>query len=105
VADTGLHAMHWTREQTVKFLMDESGKGQGAMTSETDRYCVAPGQACGYKMGHNEILRLRGVAQAALGPRFDLASFNDTLVKTGGVPLALLPTAVDAYIRSAGPKA
>jgi uncharacterized protein (DUF885 family) len=105
VADTGLHAMHWTREQTVKFLMDESGKGVGAMTSETDRYCASPGQACGYKMGHNEILRLRGVAQAALGPRFDLASFNDTLVRTGGVPLALLPTAVDAYIRSAGPKA
>jgi uncharacterized protein (DUF885 family) len=105
VADTGLHSMHWTREQTVKFLMDESGKGEGAMTSETDRYCVSPGQACGYKMGHNEILRLRGVAQAALGSKFDLASFNDTLVRTGGVPLALLPTAVDGYIRSAGPKA
>jgi uncharacterized protein (DUF885 family) len=108
VADTGLHAMHWTREQTVKFLMDETGKGEGAMTSETDRYCASPGQACGYKMGHNEILRLRGVAQTALGPKFDLASFNDTLVKTGGVPLALLPTAVDAYVKSAksaGPNA
>lgn len=108
VADTGLHSMRWTREQTVKFLVDETGKGVGAMTSETDRYCASPGQACGYKMGHNEILRLRGVAQAALGPKFDLASFNDTLVKTGGVPLALLPTAVDAYVKSAksaGPNA
>ncbi|WP_293882240.1 DUF885 family protein [Sphingomonas sp.] len=109
VADTGLHSMRWTREQTVKFLMEETGKGQGAMTSETDRYCASPGQACGYKMGHNEILRLRVQAMATLGPRFDLAGYNDALVKTGGVPLALLPTAVDAYVklksRSAGPKA
>jgi uncharacterized protein (DUF885 family) len=108
VADTGLHSMRWTREQTVKFLVDETGKGEGAMTSETDRYCASPGQACGYKMGHNEIVRLRGVAQRELGSKFDLASFNDTLVKTGGVPLALLPTAVQAYVKSvksAGPKA
>jgi uncharacterized protein (DUF885 family) len=108
VADTGLHSMRWTREQTVKFLMDETGKGEGAMTSETDRYCASPGQACGYKMGHNEILRLRAQAQSALGSKFDLAAFNDTLVMTGGVPLSLLPTAVDAYVksaRSAGPKA
>ncbi|CAN5392227.1 DUF885 family protein [soil metagenome] len=100
VADTGLHSMRWTREQTVKFLVEETGKGEGAMTSETDRYCVSPGQACGYKMGHNEILRLRAQAQAALGAKFDLAGFNDTLVRTGGVPLSLLPTAVDAYVKS-----
>jgi uncharacterized protein (DUF885 family) len=101
VADTGLHSMRWTREQTVKFLMDETGKGEGAMTSETDRYCVSPGQACGYKTGHNEILRLRGVAQAALGSKFDLAEFNDTLIKTGGVPLSVLPAAVDRYVSGA----
>jgi uncharacterized protein (DUF885 family) len=108
VADTGLHSMRWTREQTVKFLVDETGKGEGAMTSEVDRYCASPGQACGYKMGHNEIIRLRGVAQQELGSKFDLAGFNDTLVKTGGMPLSLLPTAVDAYVKSAksaGPKA
>ncbi len=101
VADTGLHAMHWTREQGVAFLTEQTGKGANAMTSEVDRYCVAPGQACGYKTGHNEILRLRGVAQAALGPKFDLAAFNDTLVKTGGVPLSVLPAAVDGYVRGA----
>ncbi len=98
VADTGLHAMHWTREQTIDFLMTESGRGRGAMTSETDRYCVAPGQACGYKTGHNEILRLRRATQAKLGTKFDLAGFNDTLIRTGGVPLSVLPAAVDTYI-------
>jgi uncharacterized protein (DUF885 family) len=101
VTDTGLHSMRWTREQGVAFLTEQTGKGANAMTSEVDRYCVAPGQACGYKTGHNEILRLRAQAQAALGPKFDLAAFNDTLVKTGGVPLSVLPAAVDAYVRGA----
>jgi uncharacterized protein (DUF885 family) len=100
VADTGLHAMGWTREQSVAFLSGETGKGPDAMTSETDRYCVAPGQACGYKTGHNEILRLRERTRAALGSKFDLAGFNDAVVKTGGVPLTVLSTAVDSYIAS-----
>ncbi len=101
VADTGLHAMGWTREQSVAFLSGETGKGADAMTSETDRYCVAPGQACGYKTGHNEILRLRERARTALGARFDLAAFDDAVVRTGGVPLTVLPTAIDAYIAGA----
>ncbi len=99
VVDTGLHALRWSREQSVDFLMTETGRGRGAMTSETDRYCASPGQACGYKMGHNEILRLRAQAMAALGTRFDVAAFNDALVRTGGVPLSLLPGAVDAYVK------
>ena len=98
VADTGLHSKRWSREKTVKFLMDETGRGQGAMTSETDRYCVAPGQACGYKTGHNEILRLRASAQQKLGDRFDLAGFDDAIVRTGGVPLSLLGGVIDDWV-------
>ena len=98
VADTGLHAMGWTREQSVAFLSGETGKGQDAMTSETDRYCVNPGQACGYKTGHNEILRLRERARSSLGAKFDLAGFDDAVVRTGGVPLTVLSTAIDAYV-------
>ena len=98
VVDTGIHAMGWTREQAVAFLTGETGKGTAAMTSEVDRYCVAPGQACGYKIGHNEILRLRAKAQAALGPKFTLAGFDDAVVTTGGVPLTVLALAIDAYI-------
>jgi len=101
VVDTGLHSMRWTRGQGVDFLTSETGKGRAAATSEVDRYCVAPGQACGYKIGHNEILRLRAKAQTALGPRFSLAGFDDAVVMTGGVPLSLLPAAVDAYIAGA----
>jgi len=98
VADTGLHAMGWTREQTIAFLTDQTGKGTAAMTSETDRYCVAPGQACGYKIGHNEILRLRETAREALGAKFDLAGFDDAVVRTGGVPLPVLATAIDMHV-------
>jgi uncharacterized protein (DUF885 family) len=101
VVDTGLHALKWTREQSIRFLVENTGRGEGAMTSETDRYSVSPGQACGYKMGHNEILRLREKAKTALGGKFDLAGFNDAVVKTGGVPLTVLGTAVDQFIAGA----
>jgi uncharacterized protein (DUF885 family) len=98
VVDTGLHAKGWTREQSIAFLVNETGKGRNAMTSETDRYCVSPGQACGYKVGHNQIVGLRDKAKAAMGAKFDLAAFNDAVVQTGGVPLSLLPQVAEAMV-------
>jgi uncharacterized protein (DUF885 family) len=98
VVDTGLHSKGWTREQSVAFLVAETGKGRDAMTSETDRYCVSPGQACGYKMGHNVIVGLRDKAKKAMGAKFDPAAFNDALVQTGGVPLSLVEGVVDRMI-------
>ena len=98
VVDTGMHAMQWTREQAIRFLVENTGRGQQAMTSEIDRYTVSPGQACGYKMGHNEILRQRERARAALGGKFELAGFNDALVTSCGVPLTVLPVVIDRYI-------
>ena len=76
------------------------------MASEVDRYCSWPGQACGYKVGHQEIVRQRTRAQAALGPRYDLRDFNDAVVKGGNVPLDVLAKNVDEYIaRRGGPEA
>jgi len=98
VVDTGLHSKRWTREQSIAFLVAETGKGRDAMTSETDRYCVSPGQACGYKVGHNQIVALRDKAKAAKGAKFDAAAFNDAVVQTGGVPLALLDGVIDRMI-------
>lgn len=98
VVDTGLHAMQWSRQQAIQFLLDNVGGSPAGMTSEVDRYTVTPGQACGYKMGHNEIVRQRQRAQAALGARFDLAGYNDALVSSTGVPLTVLPTVVDHFI-------
>ena len=90
--------MKWPREKAIDFLVNETGKGRNAMTSEIDRYSVSPGQACGYKMGHNEILKQRERAKAALGSNFDLAGFDDAVVRTGGVPLTVLGTAIDQYV-------
>jgi uncharacterized protein (DUF885 family) len=101
VVDTGLHSKQWTRAQSIDFLVSETGKGRNAMTSETDRYCVSPGQACGYKVGHNEIVRLRDKAKATMGAKFDPAKFNDALVQTGGVPLSLVEGVVDRMIGKA----
>lgn len=98
VVDTGLHHKRWTREQAIRSLVEQTGRAEGAARSEIDRYCASPGQALGYKVGHTEIVRLRAKAQAALGARFDVRDFNDAVVKTGGVPLTVLETAIDAFV-------
>jgi uncharacterized protein (DUF885 family) len=102
VVDTGLHAKRWSREQAVQWAVDNSGRTTQAMTSEIDRYCGTPGQACGYKVGHTEINRLRDKAKAALGPKYDLRTFDDLLVETGSVPLTVLASEVDRYIAGGG---
>jgi uncharacterized protein (DUF885 family) len=101
VVDTGMHGLKWTRQQAIDFLSQNTGRALASCTSEIDRYTVSPGQACGYKMGHNEILRNRERARAALGSRFDLAAFDDAIISSGGVPLAVLPTVIDQYIAAA----
>jgi uncharacterized protein (DUF885 family) len=69
------------------------------VTGEVDRYCAWPGQACGYKLGHSEIKRQRQRAQSALGAKFDLKTFNDTVVRGGNVPLDVLAMNVDEYLK------
>ncbi|QIK96169.1 DUF885 domain-containing protein [Sphingomonas sp. HDW15A] len=97
VVDTGLHAKRWSRQQAVQFFVDEIGSGAEDVAREVDRYCSWPGQACGYKVGHSEILRQRAKAQSALGSRFDLRAFNDAVVKGGNVPMDVLARNVDGY--------
>jgi uncharacterized protein (DUF885 family) len=101
VVDTGLHAKKWTRAQAVDYMLATTGRSRAACTSEVDRYCASPGQACGYKVGHTEIVRLREKAKAALGPRFDVRDYDDAVIAAGAVPLAVLATAIDDYIARA----
>jgi uncharacterized protein (DUF885 family) len=101
VVDTGLHAKRWTREQGVRFFVEENGSNPLEVASEVDRYCSWPGQACGYKMGQSEINRQRERARTALGAAFDLKAFNDTVVLGGNVPLDVLAKNVEEYIRTA----
>jgi uncharacterized protein (DUF885 family) len=102
VVDTGIHAKKWTREQGVRFFVDMNGSNPLEVASEVDRYCAWPGQACGYKVGHSEIVRQRDKAKAALGAKYDLKAFDDTVVLGGNVPLDVLAANVDAYVRAAG---
>ena len=101
VVDTGLHHKRWTREQGVRYFVETNGSKPEEVASEVDRYCSWVGQACGYKIGHTEIVRQRGRAQAALGSRYDLRDFDDTVVKGGNVPLDVLAKNVDDYIATA----
>jgi len=101
VVDTGLHHKRWTREQGVRFFVEKNGSKPEEVASEVDRYCSWVGQACGYKIGHTEIVRQRSRAQAALGPRYDLRDFNDAVVKGGNVPMDVLAKNVDEYIATA----
>lgn len=103
VVDTGIHAMRWTREQAIDFLVNETGKGREAMTSEIDRYCADPGQACGYKVGHNEIIKQRDRVRTERGGNFSLTAFNDAVIMTGGVPMAQLGEAVDQLLAAVKP--
>src|SRR5690606_14608824 len=101
VVDTGLHDKRWTRDHAIDWMTAATGRSRGAITSEVDRYCASPGQACGYKVGHTEIVRLREKARAALGPRFDIRDFDDAVVTTGGCPLTVLETVIDRYVAAA----
>jgi uncharacterized protein (DUF885 family) len=100
VVDTGIHAKGWTREQGVKFFVDLNGSNPDEVASEVDRYCSWPGQACGYKVGHSEINRQRQKVTTAVGPKFDVKAFNDTVVLGGNVPLDVLAKNVDEQMRT-----
>ncbi len=90
VVDSGMHAKRWSREQAIVFMRDALGDAESAVTTEIERYCVWPGQACSYKLGHNKWVELREASKAALGDRFDIKAFHDTGMNTGGVPLTVL---------------
>jgi uncharacterized protein (DUF885 family) len=89
VADTGLHAMQWTRQQAIDY---------GIPAHEVERYVVWPGQACSYKIGQLKILELRAKAQAALGDKFSIKEFHNVFLRAGVVPLSVLESIVNDWI-------
>ncbi|MBC7684702.1 MAG: DUF885 domain-containing protein, partial [Bdellovibrionales bacterium] len=98
VVDTGLHAKGWTREQTIKYLMDEAGDTEADARNATERYMAWPGQALSYKVGALKIMELRLRAAAALGPKFSLARFHDEVLADGALPLGLLESKINVWI-------
>lgn len=88
VVDTGLHHKRWSRDQAIRYMIDECGEPPESAEKEIDRYCVSIGQACSYKLGQTVIARLRAEAEAR--PGFDLKTFHDRVLLNGSVPLAVL---------------
>jgi uncharacterized protein (DUF885 family) len=99
VVDTGLHHKRWTREQGRQFFVEENGSKIEEVASEVDRYCSWPGQACGYKIGHSEIVKNRARAETELGSKYDLKAFNTAVVLGGNAPLSVMANTVSRHIR------
>ena len=104
VVDTGIHSKGWTRDQSIKYMLDHSSMGKTDATAEVERYIVIPSQATAYKTGAMTIQRLRRKAEAELGDRFDIKEFHAQVLMTGALPLAILEKKIDAWIaeRKAG---
>jgi uncharacterized protein (DUF885 family) len=98
VVDTGLHAKGWTREQAIRFMLDNSTMAESDVVSEVERYIAWPGQALGYKVGDLRIQGLRHKAEQALGPKFDLRDFHREVLSDGAVPMDALEAKVDRWI-------
>lgn len=90
VVDTGIHHLNWSREQAIQSMMEATGDGESNVVTEIERYSVSPGQACSYMVGRQAINRMRDASRAALGSRFDLKGFHDTMLANGAVPLSVL---------------
>ena len=99
VVDTGIHSKKWTREQAVKYFLENSANAEGDIRSEVDRYIVWPGQATAYKIGMIKIKDLRNRAETELGEDFDIAAFHDVVLANGSVPLSVLDTLVNNWIK------
>lgn len=101
VVDSGIHVKRWSREQAIRYMMETCGRTEGASINEVERYCVWPGQACSYKLGHTVITRLRDKAKARLGDRFDLKKFHDAVLLDGALPLPVLEARINGWIDKA----
>ena len=97
MVDTGLHALGWTREQAVDYMLEHSASSRGHTEMEVDRYVTWPGQALGYKIGELKIRELRTKAEAAMGDRFDVKKFHDVVLLAAG-PLEVLEEQVEKFI-------
>ncbi len=98
VVDTGIHALGWTRQQAIDYMVERTGAAPAFVSSEVDRYYSQPGQALAYMIGQLKIIELRDRARQKLGARFDIRKFHMAVLDQGSVPLPVLERSVDAWI-------
>ncbi len=104
VVDTGVHHLGWTRQQSIDYLTNNTALSTREIANEVDRYISWPGQALSYELGYLKIRELRGKAEQALGAKFDLRHFHDTVLSTGSVPLPVLEQRIERFIADGGPE-
>lgn len=100
VVDTGIFDLNWSREKAIDTFVTMEGHAPGSAAHEVERYCVLPGQACSYKLGHTVWVRARERAKQALGARYDIKDFHEAGIGCGLVPLEILDTVIDRYIKA-----
>jgi uncharacterized protein (DUF885 family) len=100
VVDTGIFSEGWNREQAIAYFVALEGDAPGFAAREVERYCVLPGQACSYKIGHTVWVRSRDRAKAALGAKYDIKDFHEAGLGCGRVPLDVLDGVIDRYIKT-----
>jgi uncharacterized protein (DUF885 family) len=98
VVDTGIHAMRWSREKAIDYMLRNTGMAQSDVVAEIERYFVLPGQATAYKVGMIKLLELRERAQNELGERFNIREFHNVILTGGSMPLDILEERVRDYI-------
>ena len=94
VVDTGLHALGWSRQQAIDYMVDNSPLKESMCRPEIDRYIVSPGQACSYMVGRLEIQRMRAEAEQRQGSDFDVKKFHSAVLDSGSLPLGVLDEVV-----------
>jgi uncharacterized protein (DUF885 family) len=104
VVDTGIHHLGWSRQQAIDYLTVNTALSAREIANEVDRYISWPGQALSYELGYLKILELRAKAEKALGAKFDIRRFHDTVLSTGSVPLPVLKQRIDRFIAEGGPE-
>ena len=100
VVDTGLHSKGWTREQAIKYSLENEAESEASIVSEIERYMAIPGQALSYKIGQLKIIELRKRAQEKMGDKFDIKKFHEKVLESGVMPLALLENKIDNWIKT-----
>lgn len=100
VVDTGLHTKGWTREQAIRYSLDNEAESEASITAEVERYMAIPGQALSYKIGQLKIIELRQKAEAKMGAKFDIRKFHEKVLESGVMPLALLENKINAWINT-----
>ncbi|MEY4249810.1 MAG: hypothetical protein RJA87_1443 [Pseudomonadota bacterium] len=102
VVDTGIHSKGWTRDQARAYLLSHTALSEREVNTEVDRYISWPGQALAYYLGQMAIEKGRAKAETALGSRFNIRAFHDTVLSLGSVPLPVLTDRIDQFIAEGG---